>query len=62
MYPWFLPLQVIKVFPSVNLTSIENNVWITAMDLQDTEKFRLYAADSEGSVYTFKVPDGHEHS
>lgn len=53
MYPWFVPLQIIKDFTSINLTSIESNVWITALDLQDTEVFKLYAGDSEGSMLTF---------
>lgn len=29
MYPWFVALQIIKDFTSINPTSIDNNVWVT---------------------------------
>jgi hypothetical protein len=33
VYPWFVPLQIIKGFTSINMTSIDSNVWITALDI-----------------------------
>lgn len=62
MYPWFVPLQIIKDFTSINPTSIDNNVWVTCLDTQEGEKFKLFAGDSEGSMLTFKIADGQEYS
>jgi WD40 repeat protein len=62
MYPWFVPLQIIKDFTSINPTSIDNNVWVTCLDMQEGEKFKLFAGDSEGSMLTFKIADGQEYS
>lgn len=62
MYPWFVPLQIIKDFTSINPTSIDNNVWVTCLDTQEGEKFKLFAGDSEGSMLTFKIASGQEYS
>lgn len=62
MYPWFVPLQIIKDFTSINPTSLDNNVWVTCLDTQEGEKFKLFSGDSEGSMLTFKVADGQEYS
>lgn len=62
MYPWFVPLQIIKDFSSINPTSIDNNVWVTCLDMQEGEKLKLFAGDSEGSMLTFKIAEGHEYS
>lgn len=62
MYPWFVPLQIIKDFTSINPTSNDIKVWITCMDTQEGEKFKLFAGDSEGSMLTFKNAEGQEYS
>lgn len=62
MYPWFVPLQIIKDFTSINPTSIDNTVWVTCLDAQEGEKFKLFAGDSEGSMLTFKIAEGQEYS
>ena len=62
MYPWFVPLQIIKDFTSITPTSIDNNVWVTCLDTQEGEKFKLFAGDSEGSMLTFRIADGQEYS
>ena len=54
-YPWFVPLQIIKDFTSINISAIDNNVWVTGIDVNDVDKFRLYAGDSEGSMLAFKL-------
>ena len=46
----------------MSISAIENNVWITSLDVQESDKFKMYSGDSEGSMLTFKVADGQEHS
>ena len=56
MFPWLVPLQIIKDFTSIHtINANEKPVWITALDVDDSEKFKLYAGDSDGSMLTFKV-------
>ena len=58
MYPWFVPLQIIKDFTSINVSQPDNNVWISSLDFQD--EF-MFASDSEGSMLTFKITDASDH-
>ena len=58
MYPWFVPLQIIKDFTSINVSQPDNNVWISSLDFQD--EF-MFASDSEGSMLTFKVTEASDH-
>ena len=57
MYPWFVPLQIVKDFTSVNPSPVDNNVWVTCFDVKEGESIALYAGDSEGSLLEFKAPD-----
>ena len=57
MYPWFVPLQIVKDFTSINTSIIDNNVWVTCFDVKEGESIALYAGDSEGSILKFKAPD-----
>jgi hypothetical protein len=57
MYPWFVPLQIVKDFTSINSSIIDNNVWVTCFDVKEGESIALYAGDSEGSILKFKAPD-----
>jgi hypothetical protein len=57
MYPWFVPMQIVKDFPSVNPSALDNNVWVTCFDLKEGESIALYAGDSEGSMLEFKAPE-----
>jgi hypothetical protein len=57
MYPWFVPLQIVKDFTSINASLIENSVWITCLDVKEGESIAFYAGDSEGSTLEFRAPD-----
>lgn len=57
MYPWFVPLQIVKDFTSVNPSPVDNNVWVTCFDVKEGESIALYAGDSEGSLLEFKAPE-----
>ena len=57
MYPWFVPLQIVKDFTSINTSIIDNNVWVTCFDVKEGESIALYAGDSEGSILKFNAPD-----
>jgi len=57
MYPWFVPLQIVKDFTSINPSLIDNNVWITCFDVKEGESIAVYAGDSEGSTLEFKAPE-----
>ena len=57
MYPWFVPLQIVKDFTSINPSVIDNNVWVTCLDVKEGENIAFYAGDSEGSTLEFKAPD-----
>lgn len=61
MYPWFVPLQIIKDFTSVYPSAIDNNVWVTCMDLKEGENLGIFAGDSEGSMLIFKAPENWRH-
>ena len=63
MFPWLVPLQIIKDFSSIHtINANDKPVWITALDIDDSEKFKLFAGDSDGSMLTFQVPPGQEFS
>ena len=57
MYPWFVPLQIVKDFTSINSSAIDNSVWITCLDIKEGESIAFYCGDSEGSTLEFKAPD-----
>lgn len=57
MYPWFVPLQIVKDFTSINQSIVESNVWITCLDVKEGESIAFYAGDSEGSTLEFRAPD-----
>ena len=57
MYPWFVPLQIIKDFTSRNPAALENNVWVCCMDLKEGESLGIFAGDSEGSMMVFRAPE-----
>jgi hypothetical protein len=57
MYPWFVPLQIVKDFTSINPSITENNVWVTSLDVKEGESIAFYAGDSEGSTLEFRAPD-----
>lgn len=57
MYPWFVPLQIVKDFTSISPSALENNVWVTCLDVKEGESIAFYAGDSEGSTLEFKAPD-----
>ena len=58
MYPWFVPLQIVKDFTSVNptTTSLDNSVWLTCLYVKEGENIAFYAGDSEGSSLEFRAP------
>jgi hypothetical protein len=56
-YPWFVPLQIVKDFTSINQSLIDNSVWVTCFDLKIGENLGIFAGDSEGSMLLFKAPD-----
>lgn len=59
MFPWIVPMQIIKDFPSIHtLNANDKPVWITALDYDSSEKFKLFAGDSDGSMLIFKVAEG----
>ena len=55
MYPWFVIFQKIQDFTSIN-QSIEVDVWINCLEIDDKEKLEVYAGDSEGSLLKFRAP------
>jgi hypothetical protein len=57
MYPWFVPLQIVKDFTSINPSLLDNNVWVTCLDVKEGESIAFYAGDSEGSTLEFRAPD-----
>lgn len=57
MYPWFVPLQIVKDFTSINPSIIDNNVWMMCLDVKEGENIAFYTGDSEGSTLEFKAPD-----
>ena len=54
MYPWFVPLQIVKDFTSINASLIDNNVWVQCFDIREGESLNIHAGDSEGSLLKFK--------
>ena len=61
MYPWFVPLQIVKDFTSINVSSIDNTVWVSCFDVKEGENLGIWAADSEGSMLIFSSPDNYNH-
>lgn len=57
MYPWFVPLQIVKDFTSINASMIDNTVWLTCFDVKEGENLGILAGDSEGSMLAFKAPE-----
>lgn len=57
MYPWFVPLQIVKDFTSISASLMDNNVWVTCLDVKEGESIAFYAGDSEGSTMEFRAPD-----
>ncbi len=57
MYPWFVPLQIVKDFTSINASMIDNSVWIQCFDIKEGENLGIFAGDSEGSMLTFRAPE-----
>lgn len=59
MYPWFVPLQIVKDFTQINQSVIDNNVWVTCFDLKEGENLGIFAGDSEGSMLVFRAPENY---
>jgi hypothetical protein len=55
LYPWFVVYQKIQDFTSINQT-LDVDVWINCLEINDTERLGVYAGDSEGSLLKFKAP------
>jgi len=56
MYPWFVPLQIVKDFTSI-YSQLEANVWVTCLDLKEGENLGIFAGDSEGSMLILRAPE-----
>lgn len=57
MYPWFVPLQIVKDFTSINASLIDNSVWVQCFDIKEGENLGIFAGDSEGSMLIFRAPE-----
>lgn len=55
LYPWFVIHQKITDFTSINQNT-DVDVWITCLEVNDTERLGFYAGDSEGSLLKFNAP------
>jgi hypothetical protein len=58
MYPWFVPLQIVKDFTSISASLIEREaVQIQCFDIKEGENLGIFAGDSEGSMLIFRAPE-----